>query len=171
MRTAPYDGRTIANFILDLADSQNRDLTQMQVLKILYFAHGWFLSRFKEPLIFQSFEAWEYGPVIRVVRDALKQYGKGPVKGRAEAFDMATGECFPMREEIDPDHQKFISDIYFAYSGQSAWDLSEMTHESGSPWDNIWNSKQPIGKLSLRIDNKSIQRHFERLPQDLKILH
>ena len=41
-----YDARAVANFILDLAERDGRALTQVALLKILYFAHGWVGSSF-----------------------------------------------------------------------------------------------------------------------------
>ena len=35
-----YDARAVANFLLDLADRDGRPLTQVALLKILYFADG-----------------------------------------------------------------------------------------------------------------------------------
>ena len=58
-----YDGRAVANLLLDLADTLGLRLTHMAVHKIAFFAHGWRLADRNEPLIRQQFEAWNYGPV------------------------------------------------------------------------------------------------------------
>ena len=60
-----YDARAVANFLLDHADARGLSLTQLMLLKLLYFSHGWYLNRFKSPLVENEFEAWEHGPVIR----------------------------------------------------------------------------------------------------------
>jgi uncharacterized phage-associated protein len=167
----PYDGRAVANCVLEFAEEDGVDLTQMQVLKILYFAHGWFLAAYGEPLIAQPFEAWEYGPVIRVVRESLRQYGKGPIKNRIEAFDVSTGEIYEFPSCLYKGHREFIRNIFSAYCRHDGWTLSEITHEKDSPWDKIWNSKLPIGRLSLRIDNREIQSYFENMPQRFGAIH
>lgn len=166
-----YDGRAIANFILDLADVDGTTLSQMQLLKIIYFAHGWFLVAFRFPLVEQSFEAWDYGPVVRVVREAFKAFGKQPITSRAERFDMFTGEVEIVSSYLDPVHAKFVEDVYRAYRSYDAWQLSDMTHEVGSPWDKIWNAEKPIGRLALRISNDEIFSHFSSVSAAVGVSH
>ena len=71
MASPPHDARAVANFLLDAADTHNITLSITSLLKIIYFAQGWHLAKYNRPLIGQSFEAWEFGPVIRVVYDSL----------------------------------------------------------------------------------------------------
>ena len=54
-QSAPYDARAVANFLLDLADERSVPLTQMSLLKILYFAHGWYLAIEKYPTLLSIF--------------------------------------------------------------------------------------------------------------------
>jgi uncharacterized phage-associated protein len=168
---APYDARAVANFVLDLAGASGVSLTQMQLLKILYFAHGWFLAGYGKPLVRQDFEAWEYGPVVRVVRDSFKTFGKDAIKGRAEKFDIFTGELTIVEPALNHEDACFVEKIFLAYHVHSAWELSDMTHERGSPWDRLWNSKDPVGRLGLRISEIEIREHFERLPKRFAHTH
>lgn len=167
----PYDARAVSNFILDLADECGAKLTQMQLLKILYFAHGWFLAEYKMPLVKQNFEAWDYGPVIRVVRDSFKCFGKETITSRAESFDIFTGECFVVEPILDDGHATFVEQVFVAYHMKGAWELSDMTHERGSPWDRIWNTEEPLGRLGLRIPQEEIRRYFEMLPPRFSGVH
>jgi len=66
-----YDARIIANALLDIADEQNRSLSITSLLKILYFSHGWYLAKYDKNLIAHEFEAWQHGPVIRVVLNKM----------------------------------------------------------------------------------------------------
>jgi uncharacterized phage-associated protein len=50
----PYDARAIANLLLEFAETRNVRLTQIALLKLLYFAHGWYLARTGKPLIHKS---------------------------------------------------------------------------------------------------------------------
>ena len=59
-----YDSRTVANEFLKLADKDNDTLTPMQLLKLVFIAHGWCLGLLGRHLIKDSIEAWQYGPVI-----------------------------------------------------------------------------------------------------------
>jgi uncharacterized phage-associated protein len=67
-----YDVRDITNFVLDSADKRGVAITNLSLQKLLYFIHGWFYSIYDEPLIKNKFEAWQYGPVQRVIYDQFK---------------------------------------------------------------------------------------------------
>ncbi len=161
----PYDARAIANFLLDLADKKNFPLTQLSLLKLIYFAHGWYLAQWNRPLIFQEFEAWQYGPVIKVVRDEFKRFGQGQITDRARRLDLQLGNRCLVNTELLDDDARFVSAIFDAYHIYDAWQLSELTHEQGSPWDLVWNSMEPVGRLALRIRNEDIRKHFASLSE------
>lgn len=162
---APYDARAIANLVLDKAEELGAEVTQLQLYKMVYFAHGWYLASERRRLVAQDFQAWGHGPVIRVLRDAFKVYGKKPIRGRAEKLDIYTGELVPLEPVSDTFDVNFIHKVVEFYHVYDGWELSEMTHEKGSPWDVVWNPKIPIGNLGLRIDEGLIEEHFAQLPK------
>jgi uncharacterized phage-associated protein len=159
----PYDARAVANFLLDHAEARGLQLTQMSLLKLIYFCHGWYLSRFGKPLVYNDFEAWELGPVIRIVRECFKSCGDGPIRKRAERLNIHTGEIAvvdPLLADVDAD---FVRSVFDRYQVYGAWQLSEMTHEVGSPWDRLWNAEGLVIRLGLRIKNEEIKSHFDAL--------
>lgn len=162
---APYDARAIANFLLDLADRRNVRLTQMALLKLIYFAHGWYLAVHNKPLSAHTFEAWQYGPVVKVVRDAFGKFRDKPIDTRAHKLVLATGELRRVPAQLSPDDASFVTAVFDEYRSFTAWKLSDITHEAGSPWDRLWNAEQPIGRLALRIKDEEIRAHFRELPQ------
>lgn len=157
---APYDGRLIANLVLDLGDRYDVPVTQMMLLKIIYFSHGWYLARTGLPFIRQQFEAWKYGPVVKVVRDSFKDFGARPITTRAQKLNIFTNEYEDFVEEVRDQDLEHVEAMFKAYSKYNAWALSDMTHEHGSPWDEVWNSSEPIGRLGMRILNEEIRSHF-----------
>lgn len=70
-----YSSLAIANEFLIRAHKQGISLNQMQLQKLVYIAHGANLAINGEPLIEDGIEAWDYGTVIRRLRDALKKHG------------------------------------------------------------------------------------------------
>ena len=157
---APYDARAVANFLLDVADDRRRSLGQISLLKILYFAHGWYLTSRRAPLISQYFEAWQHGPVVKVVRDAFKEYGAAPIKSRAKKLILQTGKLEEVQPLLHPKDADFITVVYEEYAQFGPWQLSDMTHEPGSPWHALWHSENAVGRLGLRIKNEDILTHF-----------
>ncbi len=157
---APYDAREVSNYILRVASESSRQLTQMALLKILYYAHGWYLASYNKPLFRQPVEAWEYGPVVKVVRDAFKAFGKKPITSLAQRVDLETGEIIEVSSKLSGSDQDFVRSIFDAYARYDALKLSDMTHEKDSPWDRVWNTSEAVGRLGLRIRNEEIRSHF-----------
>src|ERR1700733_12725327 len=165
----PYDAREVANLLLDIAASEKSYLTHISLYKILYFAHGWYLSETNRPLIKQEFEAWKHGPVVKVVRDEFQYYEKKPITNHAQKLDIFIGKRVPINSTINQNDLVFIKNIYDAYHIYDAWKLSEMTHEPGSPWERLWQSEEPIGRLALRLRNEDIKAHFDSLQRRLLV--
>ena len=166
---SPYDARSVANLVLDRVSELGKTVTQLQLYKIVYFAHGWYLATYKRKLVTQPFEAWNYGPVVRVLRDAFKDFGKEVITAKAERFDLFTGELLavePVSDDADANFIKQVVDFYHIYDG---WELSDLTHEEGSPWDRVWNAKKPVGNLGLRIDDEAIRSYFVQLPRRFSV--
>jgi uncharacterized phage-associated protein len=155
--------------MLDLASERKLVLTQLLLYKLLYFSHGWYLSAYNKPLILHEFEAWRHGPVIKVLRDQLRDKEDSPIVMKIEKLDIYTGEYTVVEPRIDAKDCKFISSVFDSYYHYGAWKLSEMTHEPDSPWDKLWNSTEPVGRLALRIRNDEIKAHFDGLTQRFSI--
>lgn len=157
---APYDAREIANYLLDYADKKNVALGQISLLKLLYFCHGWYLFYKQQPLVKNEFEAWKDGPVVRVVRDAFKHHGKHKISSRAERFDLLTGEVSVVIPDLSYADQRFVEQIFALYEDFGPWELRDLTHEIGSPWDKLWNSQEVRARFGMRIRNEEIMEHF-----------
>ena len=166
---APYDARAVANLFLDFAEENKTKLTQLSILKLLYFAHGWYLSLHGRPLVRQEFEAWKFGPVVKVVRDEFKSFGNQPITSRATILDIFSGKRINPDTNLNAADVAFVRNIFSSYYHYDAWDLSEMTHEAGSPWDRLWNNDQPVGRIGLRIKNAEIKAHFDGLHRRLRL--
>lgn len=162
---SPYDAREVSNFVLKLAKTSGQSLTQMGLLKIIFYAHGWYLASTGKPLFRQPVEAWEFGPVVKVVRDAFKDFGSKPIDRLAERLDLETGEFVLVKDCLSEEDRNFVEAVFRQYSVHTAFELSDMTHEKGSPWDLVWNSNQPIGRLGLRIKNEEIKKYFLALKE------
>lgn len=157
-----HDARAIANFLLDYADAEGKNLTIMSLLKIIYFAHGWHLAKFGQPLIRNPFEAWHNGPVVRAVYDCFRRYGSKVIDGRATKFNPASEIYEPVTYKLDQDQATLLRNVFGAYGQMSAFQLSEMTHEIGSAWDLVWNAPRDAVNLGMRIPNDSIRLDFLR---------
>jgi uncharacterized phage-associated protein len=159
-----YDARDVANFILDSADRRDLPVTNLALQKLLYFAHGWFFAMFEEPLIRNKFEAWQFGPVQRMLYDQFKSFKDGPITGtRATYIDPETGDQVYRVPDIDPNHAAIIEQVLDQYSGYSAGQLVEESHAEDGPWEYVWQQAEDVVFPGMRIPDSMILEHFKRL--------
>jgi uncharacterized phage-associated protein len=141
-----YPSQRIANTFLDIAKSAGVTLTNMQVQKLVYFAHGFYLALKDEPLIEDEIKAWNFGPVIPPLYNDLKQYSNGIVTSLISGF-----ESIP-----DGFDKSFIQKVFDLYGRISGPRLSAATHMPNSPWDKVYKKS----KFSA-IPNELMKEHFK----------
>jgi uncharacterized phage-associated protein len=144
-----YDARSIANEFLRCAWQEGRDLTNMQVQKLVYIAHGYSLAILDLPLVRQRVEAWRYGPVIPVLYHSLRQYGSGFV-----TEPIATNS----QEALSETFHVLISVVESAYGRFTGPQLSTMTHREGTPWRQVYKPNAQF--TNDPIDDELIRQHY-----------
>ena len=155
-----HDARGIANYLLDRAAQMGVPITSMTLLKVLYFAHAWHMAKFNSELVAQPFEAWQYGPVNRVVYEQIKQFGARPIVGRLNSFDPVVCKYVEAKSSVPDMTGQFLNHIFDYYSQFHAFTLSDLTHERGSPWDAIWQKAEREAVPGMIIPNHLILEWF-----------
>jgi uncharacterized phage-associated protein len=126
-----YSSLAIARLFLQKAIGENKPITPMKMLKLIFIAHGWHLAFFQKPLIADTIQAWKYGPVIPSVYRYFKEYGSNPVPP-SELSILPT---------LPPDTEQATKDllerVWDKYSPLSATQLSSLTHQTGTPWYDV----------------------------------
>lgn len=159
-----YDVRDIANFTLDYADKRGIVMTNLALQKLMYFAHGWFFSIYDEPLIKNKFEAWQYGPVQRVIYEQFKTCKDKPIRGiRATYINPMTGEGIYKDYDIDTAHEEVIIAVLQKYEKFSASQLVDESHAEDSPWEFVWQQAEEVVYPGMKIPDALILDHFKRL--------
>lgn len=146
-----HDSKVVANRFLELAKEAGDALTPMQVLKLVYIAHGWMLGLYGRPLIRDEIQAWQYGPVIPYLYDSMKRFRSSPVEGRLSV----KGEDLTLEED------DVVRQVYQVYGSHSGPALSRLTHQLGSPWEVTYKP----GVFGVEISNDVIEDHYARLAQ------
>ena len=124
----------IANYFVELASkAEENDLTNLKLQKLLYFAQGKYLAKFKKPLFDEPIEAWELGPVVRSIYNTYKYCGPYPIT----VFDKNI-----KRANLPEDIKKFLNEIWDEYGVYSAGFLVEMTHEEDTPWAKTYSDQK-----------------------------
>ena len=164
-----YHAKSMANFVLDLAERQQLDVTPMKLLKLIYFAHGWHLAIKGESLIDDHVEAWKFGPVVPSIYHSFKQCGMNPIgQHRAVELDMDAWRSSrkiisrtPTIEET-PSIKTFIEKILEVYGKLSALQLSNLTHQPDSPWYKVWYDGGGKDRPGADIPDDLIRDYFLR---------
>jgi uncharacterized phage-associated protein len=145
-----FSPHSVANAFLEIAKKHNKPLTNMQVQKLVYFAHGWNLAIKDEPLIDTPVKAWNFGPVISPLYKALKKYGNGVV----------TEKVLRNGEEVAAAHGEWedslFKRVWEVYGQLTGGQMSTLTHQEGSPWA-VTFKESPFGV----IDDALIAKHFK----------
>ena len=153
----PHSSLAIANEFIRRAEGA-RPLTHMQVQKLVYLAHGWNLAAYDNGLIEDDIEAWEFGPVIRRLYDALRIYGRGPIARLLRWGDdtpFKSDDCEEAFAQLTPEEIGIIDLVWEKYGEFPAFKLSALTHEEGTPWSNAFTQ----GRNKV-IEDASIRDYF-----------
>lgn len=149
------DVRSVANFVLDFAARRGREVSNMQVNKVVYFLHADYLAAFSRPLVSAKIEAWEHGPVFRELYHMFKEFDDRPITSRATKIDPESGMRVIVVEEIDAITQRFLEDASERYTVMSAATLRALSHVPDGPWDLVWNHETDT-RATMRITDESI---------------
>ncbi|MEO1191621.1 MAG: type II toxin-antitoxin system antitoxin SocA domain-containing protein [Pseudomonadota bacterium] len=152
----PHDSRAVANKILRVARSKGIELTLMQLIKLVYLAHGWWLAFSDgEALTSTQAQAWQYGPVHPEVYRAFKRHGAQPIS--SPATDPLTG--LEYSADFSDEQNSIIDAVVEGYGRTHAFRLSNVMHKPGTPWRVTYDKHGYYHPIA----NSLIKEHFDDL--------
>jgi uncharacterized phage-associated protein len=142
--------QSAAALLLKEAEIAGLSLSNLQLQKLLYLAHGVHLARYGRPLINERFQAWRYGPVNENLYHQLKYFGASPVPpDHPVVADLEHFSC-------DDDARRSIADVVAAFGNLTAQKLVAITHDPSGPWRSVYQD----GTGQIEIADESIQKYF-----------
>ena len=144
-----HDARSVGNELIRRAHEAEREITPMQVLKLVYYCHAWMLGIYGRPLIRQPIEAWRYGPVVRELYRSIREYGGDPIPLLIDGVP---------DDDYDGDERRIIDQVWEQYGPLTGLQLSSLTHAPGTPWDMTWRK---WGRDAI-IPDSLIERYYRR---------
>jgi YD repeat-containing protein len=156
------------NFFLQKAWSNKKNMTTMKLLKILWFANGYWFAITNKKLFAETFEAWRYGPVLPSVYHEFKRFGAYPIEKGTYSCDFD-----PYKEDeanknmLASDAQqlrKFLNKIWDMYGKFNANHLVNLTHQEGTPWRKVYNQDERF----IEIPDDDIKEYFSSEFQKMK---
>jgi uncharacterized phage-associated protein len=132
----PHNPLHVANNILKRAFDQNVEITPMKLQRLLYFvAADYGTLTHGTALFFESFRAWEYGPVLNSVYEKFRSFNGVPIRRYSRD---AAGNGLLINEETHPSLKLALDRIWGASKHLNSVDLSELARLPGSPWGTAW---------------------------------
>ena len=117
----------VINRVFFMANRNELPIRPMKLQKLLFFSYGWYAGKTGNKLFIEDFEAWPYGPVIPQVYNDYKRWGGSKIDIKGKKTDLEDKEANYM-----------VDSAVKAYGISSDVGLSNITHEKGSPWSEVW---------------------------------
>lgn len=132
-----------------ICEAADWSISNLALQKILYIAHMVYYGRTRQPLIKETFEAWDYGPVVPSVYHRAKAFGSDPV-----------GNVFHGARPIeDPVANQVIQQTVRVLKGRHPGDLVEMTHWAGGAWSKHY----PKGRNQIIPHEDILEEYVSRV--------
>lgn len=131
--TFKYKSTDIAIYIISLANENRIFVNMTKIQKLLYIVYGAYLSLYEERLINEHPQAWPYGPVFPTTRNKLLKQDFSNISLKQIAYDEQK------RIENEKELKNLILFILSKFGSWNAGQLSEWSHQKGSPWYQTTN--------------------------------
>lgn len=152
-----WSANQVANWFLvrhssqmQVDESNDENLTQMKLHKLMYYAQGVNLAVFGGRLFNEELLAWQHGPVVRTIYDRFQ--------GQKDLDDFVDENEISDYEDVaaDSNSRMVLEAVYEEFGDYSASQLRKMTH-SEYPWQNAW----ALGAGTTAISDDEIKSYFE----------
>lgn len=153
-----YPAKAVANYFVRRGLQDHNPVDPMKLQKLIYFAHGWHLAVYDEPLIDEMIEAWRYGPVTPSIYHGVKSHGSSPIDFPIFQ-ERATGRIPP--SVVDEGPIGLLDRVWGVYGGISSVRLSDMSHDPNGPWSSTWRDGAYSEAIKgVDIPNEAIKEYF-----------
>lgn len=155
----------IANYLIE---KSNFKITPLQVVKLVYIAHGYTLALTGNPLFDEKVGAWKFGPVVPSVYHSFKHFGRGFIQEKSTEIDFDSNNIMELKNiDLDQDqseyrNQKAILDkIWELYKDYDGFALIDITHKKNTPWEEAYK----VGHYNTIIQNEKIESYYKKFIQ------
>lgn len=151
-----YKALSVANTLLD----KMGEATNIQLQKLMYFAHGEYLAKTGQPLVENGFQAWDLGPVNVDLYHEAKHFGRDAIKSPFDRWIPLIGvHAISGINDEDSVAHEVINNVVKNYGQMSPFELVTATHEKNSPWDQVYIK----GEKGVQIPDSSIKEYFKEV--------
>lgn len=128
-----------------------RSFDPLQIQKLIYFVYLEYSKKHEDKLFQDAFEAWQYGPVIPEIYYKLNKYGKQKIKLEDKELEKLKLKLKISRSYEKEDICECIDNVINKYGKKTGGQLIDLTHESGSPWDEIYHNSGCYSEIPSQL--------------------
>lgn len=132
-----------------MASILNWNVTNLELQKMLYIAHLFFLGRTGQELVDEEFEAWDYGPVLPSLYREVKFFGSDTIM---DVFQTNTANEDSIEFQTLKEMAKHLSSF-------TAGQLVNITHHRDSAWAHHYKPRI----MGIKIPRESIELEYTTL--------
>ena len=154
----PYRPIAFANEFIIKATPSGAE--HMKLQKLAYLSYGWWLAYYDDPILSEAPQVWAHGPVFKSLYHALKHFGRNPITGLQRETPFNPVLRVP---DSDTDVHQLLDWIWERYGNQSAYALSDLTHQPNSPWRRVAEQFQFRVPKETTIPKDVLQDHYKKL--------
>lgn len=149
---------------------QIKDLTNLKIQKLLYYAQGFYLAFTGEKLFSETIEAWTHGPVVKEVYQEIKK--------NHESYDILNFEPPTNLFSWNLNKKIFLDRLIEIRGTYTALELREKTHQE-LPWVKFYKENSYDNDISLdcleeyfssQLEEFGSQWMFKDLDQTISLL-
>lgn len=150
MANVVVDSTLFAKYLNTKARSQGIEMNITKLMKLMYICYGTYLTVYNQRLLNEQPQAWPYGPVFAIARQEMSSQSNWIAVCNSLNLEDAN-----ITDKID----KLINVVLSTFGTWSAVQLSNWTHQSGSPWEKTVLSYE----FGTPISDDSIKSYFTRI--------
>jgi len=140
--------RNVTDYLLSLCEPEAGDtISNLKMQKLLYYAQGFHLAIYNEPLFPEKVLAWQYGPIVEEIYYEYSEFSDGSIPKPRRINQKA----------LSDEEKNFLREIYQVYGQYSALRLMQLTH-SEPPWNTT--------KIGEEIPIAKMRKYFKSLIQN-----
>ncbi|MCG8623259.1 MAG: DUF4065 domain-containing protein [Proteobacteria bacterium] len=136
----------IAKYMCKYGEDNALLISNLKLQKLMYLGQMKHLSECEGAGLFHGvFYAWQHGPVLIDLYNALDIYGSLKIPS----------EEFKVEIQLPDAVEKFVDGVMDDYAHYDAWTLVNATHQKGGAWDKVFKPNQwrrQISEVDMRAE-------------------
>ena len=141
----------IAKYFIASFQKKKKEISNLKLQKLLYYAQAWYLALYGSPLFADSIEAWVHGPVVRSVFQEYRKFKWNPLS-TSDSGNVSFADT-------TKDHLEEVIRVYGKYD---AVFLERLTHRE-SPWRDARGSLAPDEPSNRVITHEAMKKFYSAL--------